>query len=415
LAAGENQTTQEEAAVADEIDPLSVPWVAALQHRPRPNEVPAAQMPAPAGAFVPRQGAAADLPAEQATAIDPSAPSPNPLDHKAEPSYYNLSMLKAPLWKWEIASYFFLGGLSAGAFILARMAERFGGDEYADLTRIGTYIAGATILPAPGLLIHDLGDPKRFHHMLRVWKPTSPMNLGTWALTAYSGVAATSVLREYLSRGDVSPKDRGLLNNLAGSTLLAVQDAAGVPLALMIAGYTGVLLNSTANPLWCKNPWLGPLFSASAIATGAAAINLVLGLTGTSPDAPSRRALSKIDSMAHLAEAVTLTGFIKHAGERAKPLTQGSMRHVHLATIAGLVTSEFVKHLPVSRKTKKWTSLLSSAAGLAGGFALRWAMVHGGLEAGKDPRLARLNSQSASKGASTKPVRLSEADKRIRR
>ena len=113
---------EEEAAVADEIDPLSVPWVAALQHRPRPNEVPGVQMPAPPGAFVPRKGAAASLPAEQATATDPSAPIANPQDLKAEPSYYNLSMLKAPLGKWEIASYFSLGGLSAGAFILARMA-----------------------------------------------------------------------------------------------------------------------------------------------------------------------------------------------------------------------------------------------------------------------------------------------------
>ena len=36
------------------------------------------------------------------------------------------------------------------------------------------------------MLVLDLGDPLRFHHMLRVFKPSSPMSLGTWSLTAYS-------------------------------------------------------------------------------------------------------------------------------------------------------------------------------------------------------------------------------------
>ena len=35
-------------------------------------------------------------------------------------------------------------------------------------------------------LVLDLGQPSRFHHMLRVVKPSSPMSLGTWCLTAYS-------------------------------------------------------------------------------------------------------------------------------------------------------------------------------------------------------------------------------------
>ena len=36
------------------------------------------------------------------------------------------------------------------------------------------------------MLVLDLGDPLRFHHMLRVFKPSSPMSLGTWSLAAYS-------------------------------------------------------------------------------------------------------------------------------------------------------------------------------------------------------------------------------------
>ena len=50
-------------------------------------------------------------------------------------------------------------------------------------------------------LVLDLGDPLRFHHMLRVFKPSSPMSLGTWCLTIYSlpltVAAALSLLREW--------------------------------------------------------------------------------------------------------------------------------------------------------------------------------------------------------------------------
>src|SRR4051812_32078264 len=85
-------------------------------------------------------------------------------------SYYDISLLQAPVWKWEIASYFFLGGMSSGAYLVSRLAERFGGGRYRDVARVGSYVALASFLPCPPLLIHDLGDPKRFHHMLRVWK-----------------------------------------------------------------------------------------------------------------------------------------------------------------------------------------------------------------------------------------------------
>jgi hypothetical protein len=129
--------------------------------------------------------------------------------------------------------------------------------------------------------------------------------------------------------------------------------------------------------------------SAGAVATGASATDLALALNGTSPDAPSRRALKKIDTLAHVAEAVTLGGFLKHAGDKAQPLTRGSMKTHHYVAIGGMIASEVLKHMPAPRGVRKWTRALGSVVGLAGGFALRWAMVHGGHEAGNDPRQAR--------------------------
>src|SRR5690348_12079959 len=120
----------------------------------------------------------------------------DPQSMPAEPSYYDVPMLKQPVWKWQIATYFYLGGLSAGAYVLSRVAERAGGRRYEDLTRVGSYVAMAGLIPSPPLLIWDLGDPKRFHHMLRVWKPSSPMNFGTWSIVAYSGMATFEVVRQ---------------------------------------------------------------------------------------------------------------------------------------------------------------------------------------------------------------------------
>ena len=383
---------------------FTAPWVEDLRHRANPNRVEDLQLP-PANPLANRPPAGSDLPAATAStaAADhrpavtgaarqhdaPSAPQP-------EPSYYDVSMLKQPLWKWEIASYFFLGGLSAGAYILSRVADWHGGRHkpHDDMTRIGTYLALATFLPCPPLLIHDLGDPKRFHHMLRVWKPSTPMNLGTWSIVGYSGMAAAAVLREYM-KDKVWPggEPPTALLRAADKALLVVHDAAGVPFAMLVAGYTGVLLSCTSNPLWCKNPWLGPLFMSSAMATGAEAISLALDCTTDDGRPESQSVLRKVDTAAHAAELACLGGFSKFAGEKAKPLHTGSQRKHHLMSIGGIIGAEVLKALPVNGPLRRPVRMAAAALGLAAGFSLRWAMVMGGHEAAADPHLARAVSR----------------------
>ena len=310
-----------------------------------------------------------------------------------EPSYYDISILKQPVWQWEIAGYFFFGGISAGAYILARVAERFGGGHHRALTRAGTLLSFITALPCAPLLIKDLGDPKRFHHMLRVFKPSTPMNFGTWTLTAYSGMVTAAALREYLR--DRGTDERTALGDLKGATLLAIHDAAGVPLAVMMAGYTGVLLSCTANPMWVKNPWLGPLFSSSSISTGAEAVSLAMHATG-SGSRQSHLALERVSSATHLAEAAAMAGYLHHAGEKAAPLTRGRMRKHLWASLGGLIVAEVLRWLPLPERPRRWARIASAGLGLAAGCSLRWAMVHGGHEAAANPHLARLASQRDS-------------------
>jgi formate-dependent nitrite reductase membrane component NrfD len=373
--------------MADRDVPYHADWAKNIAYRRDPNRVehlPAAQ---------------AIEPAAHSNTAPPSYPSNGYGSETAEPSYYDISMLKAPVWGWEIAAYFYLGGISAGSFLIARAAHLMGDDRYKDVSRAGAYLSLLTLLPCPPLLIHDLGDPKRFHHMLRVWKPSSPMNLGTWALTAYSGAVTADVVHQYLSdHPDSLPsgtraKLAKLMNN---GTLLLLRDAAGIPLALLVAGYTGVLLSCTANPLWCQNPWLSPLFAASAISSGAQALSLTLDLTSKSDATPSQTALQRIGTLANVAEGVALAGFNKHAGEKAAVLRTGKQASTHAFAIGATVAATVLRALPVPKKLRKPVRILASLLGLSSAFAMRWAMVHGGHGAANDPRTARLVSKPKS-------------------
>src|SRR5205807_2255967 len=118
-------------------------------------------------------------------------------------------------------------------------------------------------------LVLDLGDPLRFHHMLRVFKPSSPMSLGTWCLTIYSlpltVAAALSLVPE------------------AGMTLEWVRRTAvvlGLLPALGSAAYKGVLLSTNAQPGWRDARWLGGYLSNSAMLLGCVemlALSVLLG------------------------------------------------------------------------------------------------------------------------------------------
>jgi formate-dependent nitrite reductase membrane component NrfD len=211
------------------------------------------------------------------------------------------------------------------------------------------------------------------------------MNLGTWIVTAFGGIVASAALRER-ARDRRNLLERLRARGLIGEILCAGHDLAGVPLALGMTGYTGVLLSCTANPMWVKNPWLGPLFVCSAFSTAAAAMKLAMTFRNESR---GQDVLENVETFARIGEAITLAGYIKHAGDGAKPLTHGSMKG-HLAiTIGSLIAGEVFQRVPVPKPLKRVTRVASALATLAGGFALRWAIVQGGREAANDPRLAR--------------------------
>lgn len=313
-----------------------------------------------------------------------------------KPAYYDVPMLKRSPWKWEIAGYFFFGGLSGGAYLLARLAERFGGRSARKITKMGTAVAAISVLPCAPLLIKDLGDMSRFHHMLRVFKPESPMSLGTWTLTTYSGAAALAMLRELLRHDELRPAAKGrVAAAMEGNpVLIAAIDGAGLPAALLMTSYTGVLLSCTATPIWTRNAWLSPLFAASAITTGAAAIKL--GLTCCQADGKQSQAadrmLQRVGAAAHVAEAVTLAGYLNSLGDQAKPLTSGKSSHHTWIAAGALIAPELIQ-LALPGKANRWKLALAALVTLVGGLSLRRGIVNAGNESAEDPEAARRSSQ----------------------
>ncbi|HKV68796.1 MAG TPA: NrfD/PsrC family molybdoenzyme membrane anchor subunit, partial [Gaiellales bacterium] len=167
--------------------------------------------------------------------------------------YYGHPIIKPPVWKDEIAWYLFAGGLAGGSSALG-LAARVSGNR--TLARSASFTAAAAVTASPILLIKDLGRPERFVNMMRVVKPSSPMNVGTWILTVAGTAAGATAACEAT---DVLPRVRALAQGVAGL------------LGPALATYTAVLVADTAVPVWHEARRELPLVFASGAAASAGA------------------------------------------------------------------------------------------------------------------------------------------------
>ena len=187
---------------------------------------------------------------------------------------------KGPPWHGYVSADFFLSGLSAGMFMLAGFGYLIGPGIYGGASRIGYLAAFPLILVDLACLVADLGDPTRFHHMLRVFKLRSPMSTGTWALSVYALVGFVAFILALL-----------------GFSILtewrAIIGAIGILPAVYVTAYKGVMLSNTAQPGWKDARWLGGEFALSSGAMGAAGL-LLISLALTDPNATAGYRLALI-------------------------------------------------------------------------------------------------------------------------
>lgn len=198
---------------------------------------------------------------------DNNVPSPT--------GYAGRVVTKAPEWHGLVGFEVLVNNLTAGLFLVAAVAELAAPASFTVVAARAYPIALALLLADLTLLILDLGDPLRFHHMLRVFKPGSPMSMGTWCLTVYSFVLTAIVAGDVAAAVGWVAADSPVV-----SWARQVLIIAGLPLAFASAVYKGVLFSTTAQPGWKDARWLGGYFVNSAIFLGSGALLALSILTG---------------------------------------------------------------------------------------------------------------------------------------
>jgi formate-dependent nitrite reductase membrane component NrfD len=291
-----------------------------------------------------------------------------PLVPREEPTtYYGRPIVKPPVWKPEIPFYFFFGGLAGGSAVLAAAAARAGRPALARRAWLGALV-GVTVSPA--LLIKDLGKPSRFLYMLRVFKPTSPMNVGAWLLAANGGATSLAAGLNLLD------EDR------RGGAPELLAAALGAPLAT----YTAALVTHSAIPAWSEARAEMPfLFAASATASAAGAAILTVPADEAEP---ARR----LGIAAAIAEEATTIVMHKRLGPLSDAYEKGTAgkfgKAARALTAAGALAfaaSDPALPLRMGRRRRSALSMAGGALLLAGSVAKRWSVFKAGFQSAEDP------------------------------
>ena len=291
-------------------------------------------------------------------------------------SYYGRPVIKEPVWRTpDVPGYLFLGGLAGASSVLAAGAQLSGYRELAKVAKVSAL--GAISLSAVAL-IHDLGRPQRFANMLRVFKPSSPMSVGSWLLTGYGPVAGGAAVSELTG---ILPK--------AGT---AATLGAGL-LGPAIATYTAALICDTAVPAWHAGYREMPYVFAGSAASAAGG----LGLLATRPaDAEPARNLAVLGAAAELIAKRQLISRL--AGSDGRPGSsepgsseQGLAEPYETGTtgailrIAEFLTAGGLAGAVLGRRSRA-VSALAGASLVAASALTRFGIFEAGMASARDPK-----------------------------
>ena len=275
-------------------------------------------------------------------------------------SYYGRPVLKEPVWKQEIPWYLFTGGLGGASAVLSAVARVAGNER---LARRSIYIGAASDAVSPLLLIADLGRPERFLNMLRVFKVTSPMSVGSWILAVSSSASSLSAFLHAIRRF-----------HRISDAARAVAAGSGAPLAV----YTGTLFADTAIPVWHEARRELPfLFGSSAAASAGAAAAIAVPPADA---APARR----LAVGGAIMENAVMVAMEKRLGMIGEPYKQDEAgRYAKLAKACTLGGAGL---LALAGRRSRLASIAGGALVLGGEAALRWSVFKAGFQSARDPK-----------------------------
>ncbi|MGE3288810.1 MAG: NrfD/PsrC family molybdoenzyme membrane anchor subunit [Pseudonocardia sp.] len=280
-------------------------------------------------------------------------------------SYYGRPVLKAPVWKVpDVPAYLYLGGLAGVSAPLAALADLTGRPR---LRRIGRLAAAGGAGASVAFLVHDLGRPARFLHMLRVFKVTSPLSVGSWILAPFGTLAGATAAAELLG---VAPR------------LARASGAAAGALGPALVTYTAALLADTAVPAWHEAyRYLPFLFAGSALAAGGGA-----GLLA--PDAREARPARVVAVAGAGLELAAAAAIERRTGFAARAYRTGRagavLRAARAGTVAG-AAGALAAGLVRGRRTRRALDVAAAVLLNAASAATRYGVFEAGRASARDP------------------------------
>ena len=263
-----------------------------------------------------------------------------------------------------IVIYFFLRGLSAGAFLTAACLRLFGGPEYAKIEKIAAIAAPLLLMPGLLCLLIETGRPMRFLNLFFYFNPSAVASWGVWAINIF---LAISVIYAFLHVIGKAEKARPLAY-------------PGFVLALSVGFYSGMFLYQMHGHVLWHSALVPVIFLASAIASGLAVVVLLSG----SAEAKQIRVLCNVlaiavavDLVLALAEILTITWSSGEKADAAQVILSGGYGFLFIGVylIFGLVLP-----LLVLLRQRAGRSVQAAAAVLVlvGTLAMRYVIVMGG-------------------------------------
>ena len=274
-------------------------------------------------------------------------------------SYYGRPVIKEPVWRSpEVPGYLFLGGLAGASSVLAACAQGTGNRE---LARASKAAAAAAIGLSLAALVADLGRPARFLNMLRVFKVTSPMSIGSWLVSGYTPAAAAAAASALTGR---MPR------------VGAAASGAAAVLGAGVATYTAALVTDTAVPAWHEGHREMPYLFAGSAATAAGGLGML---------AVGQPAAAQAVRFAVLGSAAELTAkslLLQRLDDVAQPYRSGRagklMEAAEVLTAAGLTGA-------VLGSRNRAAAAVSGAALLTASALTRFGIFFAGRASARDP------------------------------
>ncbi len=295
-------------------------------------------------------------------------------------TYYEIPPVRQSHYEWKTATAFLLNGIAGGSQILATALDLLGGESDRGLIRAGRYTAFLGGTSSALMLISSLHNPRRWYNMLRIFKKTSPMSIGIWAITPFTALSSMTVAGQVIE--DLGYENAGRWIGRAFSLPAAV-------LGGFVISYMGTELEETNMPFWAGSyPLMAPLYSAFGLSNSAAAILAASEFTEVSQK--TRRNLNRlalISGGAELALATLSQSRWKNSPEAAgfefSPYsTLFRFAYIGLGLSAPLLMrlySEVAEDSPAGAISGFFAKLL-------GGWAMQLSLVYGGRESGKQAR-----------------------------